>query len=234
MKLSLQTFWLLLWCWINEVSIKQAMKLSGLSKPTIRRWYQKFRLQLPDEKLDNLTLSGIIQMDEAYGGGKAHGYSIIGAKEQCQKNSQKNSQRRNRKSKIAFRVIPKPSVDRRDVISFMSQHIEPDSKLRTDGNAIYRGINNWWSLGHEYERHNRWEFALTSEIEGIWRNLTKFIRKVYDHVTQDKIPDILREFVARRIYPKWFEGPNTYLSIGLDSLTRPVPKKWRGKHQKRN
>ena len=156
MKIPLDTFWLLLWCWLNETPVKQTTKLCCLSKPTVWRWFRKFRENLPEEKLDNIALSGVIQMDEAYRGGKKQGYSIIGAKEE---------KGAGQKSKLALRVIAKSSVDRKDAISFLANHVEPDSKLQTDGSSIYRGINNWWRVNHEYERHNKWEFALTSEIE---------------------------------------------------------------------
>ena len=222
MKISLETFWLLLWCWINEVSIKQTVKLTGVSKPTIRKWFQKFRDNLPNS--DNITLSGIIQMDEAYRGGKKRGYSIIGAKEEKQNG---------RKSKLALKVINKPSVDRRDAISFLSQYVEPDSRLQTDASSIYRGITHWWRVSHEYERHNKWEFALTSEIEGVWGNLTKFIRKMYDHVTRDFIEDIVREFAIRKSHPEWFETTYSYVRISFQKIERPRQKEWRGQYQKK-
>ena len=222
MKLPLDTFWLLLWCWINEVSLKQTMKLCGISKPTIRNWYQKFRENLPH--MDDVVLSGIIQMDEAYRGGKKKGYSIIGAKEEKQAN---------KKSNLALAVINKSSVDRRDVISFLTQRVEPDSKLQTDGSSIYKGIAHWWRVHHEYERHNKWEFALTSEIEGVWENLTKFIRKMYDHVTRSHIEDIIREFTIRKSHPEWFATAYSYVRIGFQKIERPRQKEWRGQYQKK-
>lgn len=224
MKLSYETFWLLLWCWTNKVPIEQAMKLSGVSKPTARRWYGKFREHLPAEKIDDITLSGVIQMDEAYRGGKKRGYSIIGAKEEKQSG---------RKTKLALQVIDKPSVDRKDAVSFLAEHIEPDSKLQTDGAGIYRGINRWWRVVHEYERHNRWEFTLTSEIEGLWGTMTTFIRRMYHHVTRSEVIPVTREFVARMMYPEWFDAPSSYLAQALHPIARPVRPEWRGQYQKK-
>ncbi len=98
---------------------------------------------------------------------------------------------------------------------------------------IYRGIDNWWPLTHAYERHNRWEFALTSEIEGLWGELTTFIRRVYHHVTKEKIRAIIGEFLARKCYPEWFEGPAAFLSVSLHALVRPRKPEWRGKYQQK-
>jgi len=220
MKLSLQTFWLLLWSWINKVPVDQTAKLCGVSRPTVRRWYEKFRSHLPTDKLFEIRLSGIVQMDEAYRGGKKKGYSIIGAKEKVKKDKRR---------KMVLEVIDKPSVDRRDTISFLSQSVVPGSNLQTDGAAIYRGIDKWWIVNHTYERHNRWEFSLTSEIEGLWGNLTTFIRRMYHHVTRDKVQGLVQEFTARSVYPKWFQSPVSFLEVAIKPLVRLTRKPGRPK-----
>lgn len=220
MKLSLRIFWLILWCWTNKVPVDQAMKLCGVSKPTIRRWYDKFRIHLPSDKLSDVRLSGIIQMDEAYRGKKDKKYSIVGAKQKSEKNKRR---------KIVLKVIPKSSVDRKDAIEFLSQCVIPGSNLQTDGAAIYKGISNWWKVNHSYERHNRWEFTLTSEIEGLWANLITFIRRMYHHVTIDKVPHLVQEFTARTVYPEWFDNPQSFLEASIKPLTRLVRKPGRPK-----
>lgn len=227
MKLSWQDFWLLLWAWLHKVPTDQAAGLAGLSLPTVYSWYEKFRIHLPQHKIDNIRLSGIIAMDEAYRGGKKKGYAIIGAKEK------KSSTNKNKKQKMALRVIEKPSVDRRDTIGFMADHIVPHSDLQTDGNGVYRGIGNYWPVNHQYERHNRFEFSLTAEIEGVWGNLTTFIRRMYHHVTRQQIADVLREFAARQSYAEWFESPGQFFQISMPQLIRPKRPEWRGAYQKK-
>lgn len=222
MKLSLTTFWLLLWAWTNKVPVDQTMKLCGVSEPTARRWYEKFRDHLPQDKLNDIRLSNIIQMDEAYKGKKDKKYSIIGAKQKTKQGE---------KRKMALHVISKNSVDRRDAIEFMSQHIVPESKLQTDGASIYKGIDNWWPVDHLYEIHKRFEFALTSEIEGLWGNLFTFIRRMYHHITSEKIAELVREFSARSMFPEWFQNPQSYLNIAFQRIPRPIRKEWRGQYQ---
>lgn len=218
MKISLETFWLLLWCWSNGVAADQARKLCGISKPTQRRWYEKYRAYIPRQPFEELRLSGIVQMDEAYRGG-IHGYAIVGAKE-------KQAKRRNRR-KMAFQVIPRPAVNREEALSVITEHVVPHADLHTDGAGIYRGIENWWRVRHEYEFHNRWEFSLTSDIEGLWGTLATFIRRMYHHVTKEKIEELLREFQARQMYPQWFDTPLNFLTV---SLTR-IPQKTMRKSQ---
>ena len=204
MKISLQSFWMIMWCWIKKLSVNQAASLCELSRPTIIRWYGKLRKNMPEAS--ETRLSGIIQMDEAYRGSKERKFSIIGAKE--------------KKGRIVLKVIPKSSVDRRDAIDFMASCVSPKSKLHTDGSSIYKKIENWYAVDHKYEIHRKWEFTLTSEIEGVWGTLTTFIRRMYHHITLDSAPGIVREFLARMTYPEWFVSPSSFFKASLRPLVR--------------
>ena len=219
MKISLDTFWLLLWCWANKVPGDQAQKLCEVSKPTQRAWYEKFRERIPAEPFEDVRLSGIVQMDEAYRGGKKKGYAIVGAKEKQGK--------RTRQRNMAFQVIPRPAVNRREACSFLQEHVVPDSQLNTDGAAIYKTIEKWWRVDHWSEIHSRWEFTLTSEIEGLWGVLTTFIRRMYHHVTREMIEEVLREFQARQMYPEWFHSPSDFLSVSLARIPQKTVRKSR-------
>lgn len=225
MKLSLKTFWLLLWCWQKKIAVDQAQKLCGVSEVTVRRWYERFRDHLPQEKLINTRLSGQVQMDEAYRKvrKKDKAYSIIAAKEKAKKDKAK----KNKERKIALQFLPKNSVDRGEAINFLSQYVEPDSDLFTDGAGIYRKIENWWRVNHQYERHNKWEFSLTSEIEGLLGNLFTFIRRMYHHVTREKLPGILKEFWLRFTSPEYFESPSRYLEVALVPIRQTEIVSWR-------
>ena len=209
MKLPLQTFWLVLWCWVNKIPIDQARKTCGVSEPTIRDWYEKFRNHLPKEKLDSIRLKGIVQIDEAY----RCKYSIIGAK-----------QAKSSKRKVVLQVLPKSSVDRKDTVDFLSQNVVPNSDLWSDGASIYKNIANWWLVNHRYELHKKFEFTLTSEIEGMWGNLFTFVRRMYHHVTRDKLDSIVKEFNFRFCFPEYFRDPNSYLKIALKPLSIPITK----------
>lgn len=105
-----------------------------------------------------------------YVGGKKKGLSIVGAK-------QKQTKR--------FVCMPllKPSVDRKDIVTFLQQTVKPGSLLFSDGASIYKGIGKWWPVIHDYEVHAKGQFAKTAEIEGVWGNFRTFVRRMYHHVT---------------------------------------------------
>ncbi len=197
MKLSYQKFWLVLWCWTTQIPVKQAQALSGLSEEAVRRWYDKFRENLPENQE---ILEKIVQLDEAY----FRRAGLMMGKQQGTK-------------KLAYLLFHKSAreINRADAAFFLQLFVRPKSKLRTDGSGIYRGIHHWWPVRHQNEIHSKWEFEITSEIEGIFGNLKTFIRRMYHHVTPEKLPEMVSEFCFRFSSPEIFNNPLTFLEKTL-------------------
>ena len=198
MKLPLTTFWALLWCWTQKIPVLQAQKLCDLSEECIRHWFRIFRLQLPDVYPN---LQGIVQMDEAY----FKSLSLIMAKEKGSR-------------KLAYSFVIGNSVSRYHVADLIFQQISPETRLWTDGAAIYKGMDRWWPITHERDIHSKWEFGKTSEIEGMFGCLRTFIRRMYHHVTPDYLPEVVAEFCARFSHPEMFNSPDSYLQKTLSSV----------------
>ena len=195
MKLSYRTFWALLWCWTQRVPVLQTQKLCHVSEVTTRHWFRQFRLHLP---VLEPILQGQIQMDEAY----FKSLSLIMAKQVGSR-------------KLAHQIVFKNSVNKSEATNFLYQWIEPNSKLQTDGGGIYKNIDQWWQVKHRQDIHSKWEFGLTSEIEGMFGNLRTFIRRMYHHVTPELLPEYVSEFCVRFSSPEIFESPFKYLSKTL-------------------
>lgn len=77
-RLPLEQLWLVLWCWTAQIPVRQCTSLTELSEPTIRKWYEVFRLNLPN---DETILDHLVQLDEAYFGGKKQPTTLFMAKE---------------------------------------------------------------------------------------------------------------------------------------------------------
>ena len=198
----MQRFWLILWCWTTQIPVRQAVSLTRLSEPTIRLWYEEFRDHLPENKE---VLEKLVQLDEAYFGGKK-GRTLFMAKEI-------NNEYGGRK--LAYSILPHANPVREEAWAFLQEYVMPESLLHTDGAKIYRGIDKWWPVEHQYDIHKKWEFELTSEIEGMFGVLRTFIRRMYHHVTADKLPEVVGEFCFRFSHPEMFENPLYYLEISL-------------------
>ena len=199
MKLSLRTFWALLWCWTQKVPVLQTMKLCHVSEEAVRRWFSQFRLNLPQIEP---ILRDIVQMDEAY----FKSLSLIMAKQQGSR-------------KIAHQIIFNNSVNKGEAAHFLFQYVRPNTKLHTDGAGIYTNINKLWPVKHKKDIHSKWEFEHTSEIEGMFGVLRTFIRRMYHHATPKYLPEIVGEFCLRFSHPEIFDSPLSYLKYSIP----PVP-----------
>jgi len=196
MRLSLRHLWALLWCWQKKIPVRQTKDLLQLSIPTIRRYHALFRDHLD---LDfEVILEGNVQMDEMF----LEGGFVIGAKDI-------------QKKRLKLKVVSQPYPVKRDALDFIQTHVKPGSVLCTDGGGIYKGCEKWWPLEHLTNIHKRFEFDITSEIEGIWANLRTFIRRMYHHVTFRKLPNVVAEFEARFSQPDLFLSPLNYLKKSL-------------------
>jgi hypothetical protein len=191
MRLGLRTFWALLWCWTQRVPVLQTQKLCHVNEKTVYYWFRQFRMHLP--QLEAL-LGGKVQMDEAY----FKNVSLVMAKQMGS-------------TKVAYRIFPGLTPGKPEACQFLYEFVEPRSRLQTDGGGIYRGIDDWWPVQHRKDIHRKWEFALTSEIEGLFGNLRTFIRRMYHHVTPGAFPEYVSEFCLRFSSPEMFESPHAYL-----------------------
>lgn len=198
LKLPLQQFWLILWCWTVQTPVKQAMAFSNLSETTIRLWYDTFRGHLPvaDEVLEH-----IVQLDEAYFGGRK-GYALLMGKQVGSR-------------KLAYHILSEANPAKCDAAAFLQTYVKPGTILHTDGSSIYKKISDWWPVTHKRDIHKKFEFELTSEIEGMFGVYRTFVRRMYHHVTRDKFPELVGEFCFRFSHPELFRNPRYYLLIAL-------------------
>jgi len=119
---------------------------------------------------------------------------------------------------LAYAMLRRASVDKRDAATFLFHNVAPGSKLQTDGAGIYQKIEQWWPVTHRVDIHKKFEFGLTSEIEGMFGNLRTFIRRMYHHSTPEYLPEYVSEFCARFSSPEIFVSPHAYLAKTLSSV----------------
>lgn len=198
-KVSIQDFWLILWCWTKQIPVKQTQELTGLSEKRVRHWFDLFRSHLPQ---DQKVLEHIVQLDEAYFGGLT-GFTLMMGK-------QKGTRR------LAYKIIHDSKPARVDAFYFLKTFVKPQSQLNTDGYSIYQGIDSFYPIIHVSDNHKLFEFSKTSEIEGMFGVLRTFIRRMYHHVTPEKFPEFMLEFYWRFSEPNMFLSPYEYL---LNTLT---------------
>lgn len=196
-KLSFPKLWLLLYCYLKELSFEDTGVVTELSHVTIRRWFRKFNSLIPNQKQ---KLTGIIEMDEAFIGKKRHKNQkiVLGAVE-----------------RHTGRTVLEVAKDREtgSLDRFILKYIEEGSFLYTDGYSGYEHITEFFGYGHESENHSNWEIGKTNHIENRWMRFRRFIRKIYHHVWKEHLQRILKEFSARISHPEAFTNQLSFLSF---------------------
>jgi hypothetical protein len=178
------------------------MDITGLSYPTIRRWYRRFREHLPPDDV-NCKLSGIVEVDEAYFGKKRFNNQVIvlGAIERL---PNPTTGQRLLKLEIA------PNTERESLEPFIGRHIETGSLVVTDCNPSYSEIV-LLGFDHEYWNHSKGHYAGTNHIEQNWSAMKRYMRKLYGSIPTKNIQLILSEWMARHNRPELFNSPEGYL-----------------------
>jgi hypothetical protein len=155
-------------------------------------------MHLPD---DQEILTHLVQLDEAYFGGK-NGRALFLGKQVGSR-------------KLAYELLVHNRPAREHAWKFLHTYVASQTVLNTDGAAIYKEINTWWPVYHNRDIHKKFEFAHTSEVEGMFGVLRTYIRRMYHHVNCDKLPMLISEFCFRFTHPEIFENPRYYLEKSL-------------------
>lgn len=200
MKLSWSQFWVLLRCWQQRHGLPVAMEIAGVSKPTARRWYRKFQYHLPYTQ--DQSLSGEVEVDEAFVGRRRHGNQriLFGALERST-------------GKIALEVTNNRAQGTTD--RFILTHIQKETTVFTDCFSSYQGIDTFFGYRHETCNHSQYIFGPTNRIEAVWSAFKRWIRRSWQQVRAYMLEHFVREFEARNNVPELFESPESYLTKSL-------------------
>jgi transposase-like protein len=189
------------------VSANQLSRMLGVSYKTA--WYlcHRIRAAMKDEGADLLT--GIVEADETYVGGKARGFAnrqeaamhrrdnktvVLGAVE--------------RGGRVKLRVAPDAS--RESIHGFLKDSVADDAEaIYTDSHRSYRGIADD-NTRHEYVDHSRDEWVRgqvhTNTVESVWSLFDRSVIGAYHKLSVKHLPAYLDEAAFR-----WNNRGNPYL-----------------------
>lgn len=194
-KLSYQQLFMLLHCWQSRQSPGATRIATGLSYPTIQRWYARFRGHLPPD--GGKLLSGVVAVDESWFGKQRYGGQtiVIGGIEVDTR-------------RLRLQVIP--DTDQDSIELFLESWIDRGSHLITDAHASYNGVE-WLGYSREAYNHSKGRFGASNHIECIWSAMKRHMRKLYGCVPTTYLQSILNEWMARHNQRSLFESPLNYL-----------------------
>jgi transposase-like protein len=209
-RIPLTTFMIVLWCWMKEYSIVQTQDLTGLSVPSIRRYFRLFRIHIVKSVAFEPRES--VQVDEAYFGSFKKQSNVY--------HSQKTY---HLKPKVcvagiscpslgilALRVIQgKPGIP---VKEFIREKVPRNVTVYSDGSPIYTGLRT--SHYHVSQTHDQ-GFATAAYIEGCWSWTKRRLFKQYHHMTAKYAPEYVAELEWRFNTRKLPKDPLTALRNSL-------------------
>ncbi|MDP9113207.1 MAG: IS1595 family transposase [Acidobacteriota bacterium] len=175
------------------ISAKQIERETGVTYKTAWRMFKQIRTLLDEDKI----LSGSVEVDETYMGGKRKGQSgrpmrgdliktpVLGMVE--------------RKGRVIAKVIPDTTL--KTLVGSVHEFVLPSSTVYTDEYASYNTLPGERQYNHRRINHSTKIYVMgdihTNSIEGFWSLIKRGIGGVYHSVSQKFLQSYLDEYAFR-------------------------------------
>lgn len=174
----------------NGVSAKEIERHLGVTYKTAWRMAKQIRLMMQQ---NGNMLSGIVEADETYIGGKAkqerkfsNKTAVVGIVEK-------------KKGVGQVKAFATKQADATVTLPFLRTSILPGSTLQTDESRIYSRVKR--DFTHEFVNHSKLEYVRsgvhTNTIEGFWGQLKRSLDGTYHCVSPKYLQYYVNEFVYR-------------------------------------
>jgi len=172
------------------VSAKQLQRELGVTYKTAWRMFKEIRTLM---QLTSKPMSGKVEVDECYIGGKSHGTRGRGAKGKTPVLGIVQ-----RKGNVSAKTVK--DVKGATLLPIVKEHILPESLVYTDELASYNKLRRH---GYDHKRVHHaskiWVLgdAHTNTIEGFWSVLKRGINGVYHAVSEKYLQSYINEYAFR-------------------------------------
>lgn len=177
----------------NGVSAKELERQLGVTYKTAWRIGHELRKLMAGKNDTDPPMSGHVEVDETYVGGRAKGTRGRGAK-----NKTIVAGALERDGNIKAQVVP--DVSRSTLESFIESEVVSGSTISTDELASYSKLSN---LGytHGTVQHGKEQYVNgihhVNGVEGFWKHLKGAIRSTHIHVSSKHLQKYVGEFSYR-------------------------------------
>ena len=210
--------------WLIAIYLLSASK-KGMSAHQLHRmmgitykasWFMCHRIRYAMESGAFEKLSGIVEVDETYVGGKRRAG-------EWKKSGFKGGPAGDKAPVVALverggkvRAFPMERVTSDNLRAVMRENIEPSSRVMTDESGLYIGTGNEYA-SHETVNHSRKEYVrgdvTTNTVEGFFGLLKRGINGVYHQVSKKHLHRDVQEFEFRYNARKMSDGERTVMAV---------------------
>lgn len=176
----------------SGVSAKELQRQLGVTYKTAWRMAKEIRKHMGKVDGDD-QLSGTVEIDETYIGGKRTGKRGRGAEGKTVVMGMLEKD-----GDVMTRIVP--NIKKKTLQTIIENNIETGSELHTDELLSYRGLNKK-GFTHKTVNHGTYEYVNgdchVNGIEGFWARLKLSIKGTHIHVSSKYLQNYVREFEYR-------------------------------------
>ena len=175
----------------NGISSYELGKAIGVTQKTA--WFMAQRIRAAMEYDTTEKLTGTVEADETYVGGKSdlkHKYSnkqaVIGVVEK-------------KKDTGKVRAFATKQADATVAVPFLRESVAPDSVIHTDESRIYNRVKR--NFDHQVVNHSELEYVRngvsTNTIDGFWNLFKRSYKGTYTHLSAQHLNRYVQEHSCR-------------------------------------
>lgn len=196
------------------VSALQIKRQTGLSYKSALFMMHRIRYAMADDHSKPEPLTGIIEVDETYVGGKPR-----------DKGRHNWMNRADRKTPVVamvqrggnVRAMILPKVNGKNLKRVIQQNIHPSARIMTDEASYYRGLHKDFEGGHDSVNHSAGQYVngdiTTNTVEGFFSILKRGMIGTFHSVSKKHLHRYVSEFEYRYNTRHLDDGERTAIAI---------------------
>ncbi len=191
------------------ISSNQLHRMLGVTYKSA--WFMSHRIRYAMAHTFTEKMSGVIEVDETYIGGKRRGLGWKKGKE----NKIPVVSLVDRDGEVRSKAVPK--INSKTLKKFMKDNIHEDSWIMTDESHNYKAIDGEFST-HQFTKHARHQYVkhgyiYTNTVEGYFSLLKRGINGTFHHISEAHLHRYLSEFDFRYTLRKLSDAEITPLIV---------------------